>query len=172
MPPLRTGSRRTPKLSVVMPMRNSAGVLRAALASVLNQQYDDDFEVIAVDNGSTDHTRDVARDFAERVTLIEKAGTVAAARNEGIAAARGEYLVYCDSDDVQHPFRFRVQAAALDRFRDAGLVCSDFSTWKDDVVLSESHLRTRWLGPSTNSLDDDLARSFRTVTTCRALGLQ
>jgi glycosyltransferase involved in cell wall biosynthesis len=159
-------------VTVVMPLRNRAAEAPAALDSVLAQDFDQPFEVVAVDDGSTDRTRDVVGRYGDVVRLISvPASGVAAARNAGVAAARGEYLAYCDSDDVQRPFRLAAQAAALDRFPDAALVCSDMTTWHHGETLSDSHLRARWLGPSARPLDEDLARAFPTVTTCRDLGL-
>lgn len=152
-----------------MALYNRAGEIGEAIESVLAQDYDD-YEVLVVDDGSTDGSQDVVRGFGDRVHLIQrKNGGVGAARNTGIAAARGEYLAYCDTDDVQLPFRLAAQVAVLDRFPEAAMVFSDFKTWIGGEVKGESHLRARWLGPTIRPFEVEIQEAFQAVTTCRAL---
>jgi glycosyltransferase involved in cell wall biosynthesis len=171
MTALPRGPARSPRISVVMPVYNRAGEVAEAIESVLAQEQED-LELIVVDDGSTDGSADVVRGFGDRVRLVETTnGGVGAARNAGIALARGEYLAYCDSDDVQLPFRLAAQAALLDRFPGAAMVCSDFKTWVDGVVTHESHLRRVWLGPTQRGLEAELVDAFREVHRCRTLRL-
>ncbi|QBR74663.1 glycosyltransferase family 2 protein [Microbacterium sediminis] len=94
---------RTPLLSVVMPTHNVGPWVRETLRSVLSQDLTE-LEVIVVDDHSTDATREVVRAIAAddaRVRLIEASSRGGgSARNEGVAAARGEFLVFSDGDDI------------------------------------------------------------------------
>jgi glycosyltransferase involved in cell wall biosynthesis len=89
-------------ISVVIPCYNQAHFLSEAIQSVLSQSYTD-FEVIVVDDGSTDDTAEVALGYVaadRRVRLIRQENRgLAGARNRGLAASRGEYVVFLDSDD-------------------------------------------------------------------------
>ena len=95
-----------PAVSVVIPARNAESTLARALESLLAQS-ERSFEAIVVENGSADRTGEVAREFARRdrrvrVTRRTAAG-VSAARNAGIALARGEWLLFHDADDTLDP---------------------------------------------------------------------
>jgi glycosyltransferase involved in cell wall biosynthesis len=89
------------KVSVVIPTYNDEATIAATLESVFAQRFDGAFEVIVVNDGSTDGTRAVVEKFGERIRIIdqENAGA-AAARNAGIAAAAGEYVAFLDADDT------------------------------------------------------------------------
>ena len=93
----------TPKISVIIPAYNSAKYLQECLNSILNQSFTD-IEIIAVDDGSTDGETPRILDNAEkndaRVRVIHKENAgVSAARNDGLLAALGEYVLFADSDD-------------------------------------------------------------------------
>ena len=89
-----------PKVSVIIPTYNRARIVGEAIDSVLSQRYDD-FELIVVDDGSTDGTEDLVSSYLPRLTyLYQEHQGVSAARNRGIASARGEYLSFLDSDDL------------------------------------------------------------------------
>jgi glycosyltransferase involved in cell wall biosynthesis len=89
------------KVSVVIPTHNDEATIAETLESVFAQRFDGGFEVIVVNDGSTDGTRAVLEKFGARIRVIdqENAG-VAAARNVGIRAAAGEYIVLLDGDDT------------------------------------------------------------------------
>lgn len=100
-----------PEVSVVFPMYNVSAYVRDSLTSVLNQTLRD-FELIAVNDGSTDDTMRVFREVVDNarrdryidIKLIEKEnGGLADARNAALAQAKGRYVVFVDSDDVIHP---------------------------------------------------------------------
>jgi len=104
------------KISVVVPLYNKQASIREALCSVLLQSYQD-FEVIVVNDGSTDCGAEIVRTMAlPRVTLIEQQnGGVSAARNAGIRAASGEWVAFLDADDVWLPNNLACQVALLER---------------------------------------------------------
>lgn len=105
----------TPGLvSVVIPTFNRAVFLPDAIDSVLRQTYDD-FELFVVDDGSTDDTIAVVEPYKQRLTYIPREGPrgPSAARNEGIRAAKGEFLAFLDSDDLWLPDKLEQQLALL-----------------------------------------------------------
>lgn len=106
----------TPRVSVVVPTRNRLSFLPRAVASVLGQTFGD-LELIVVDDASTEDTAGFVEGLAdERVRLVRRAarGGVAAARNDGIAAARAPYVAFLDDDDVWLPQKLERQLPLLD----------------------------------------------------------
>ena len=94
---------KNPTVSVIIPTYNRAHLVARAIQSVLNQTYKD-FELIIVDDGSTDNTEDIIKEFQkkdERIKYIkhDKNRGGSAARNTGIKAARGNFIAFLDSDD-------------------------------------------------------------------------
>jgi GT2 family glycosyltransferase len=117
---------RRPTFSVIMPAYNAAPTIESAIRSVLRQSRGD-FELIVVDDGSTDDTRDRAGTFDDaRVRVISRAnGGPAAARNEGIALAQGKLVSMLDSDDMWTPRYLETMAAALEAAPSAALAYTD-----------------------------------------------
>ena len=116
-----------PAVTVVIPAYNAALHIAGTLDSVLAQTWRD-FEVIVVDDGSTDDTSAVVAGFGNAVTCIRRAnGGPAAARNTGIRAARGRYIALLDADDRWEPNLLAVQVPFLEQHPDAGLVFADMS---------------------------------------------
>jgi glycosyltransferase involved in cell wall biosynthesis len=108
----------TPRVSVVIPVYNAQAHLGEALTSVLTQTFAD-FELIVVNDGSTDRTPAILRDFARRdprVRVVSRPNTgIVGALNDGLAAARGQMIARMDADDVCLPDRFARQVAYLDQ---------------------------------------------------------
>jgi glycosyltransferase involved in cell wall biosynthesis len=114
-----------PKVSVIIPTYNRADFIEDAVESVLCQTYKD-FEIIIVDDGSTDSTKDVLQKFYNKIRYIYKNnGGVASARNTGIKHAQGEYIAFLDSDDLWLPERLKFGVRALDADKNIGLFFSD-----------------------------------------------
>lgn len=104
-------------ISVIIPTYNRAATIKRAAESVLAQTVHD-LELIIVDDGSTDNTREIVNSISdERVIYIyqENAGACAA-RNNGIDHARGEYITFQDSDDAWHPDKLERQIATLKEY--------------------------------------------------------
>lgn len=112
-----------PILSVVVPTYNQAAFLPISVQSVLNQTYVD-FEVIVVDDASTDNTGEVMSRFEDprvRYIVHKRNRYAAAARNTGISASRGKFLAFLDADDRMHPSKLRQHIAYLEEHSDVGL---------------------------------------------------
>jgi glycosyltransferase involved in cell wall biosynthesis len=114
-----------PKVSVIIPVYNRAQMVVEAIESVFGQTFRD-FELLVVDDGSTDGTWDALQAYGPRLRAWRKphAGA-AAARNLGIKNAGGEYLAFLDSDDLWRPEKLARQVEYLDRHPEAALVHCD-----------------------------------------------
>ena len=124
-------TKRLPLVSVVIPCYNQAHFLAEAVQSALDQDYPA-VEVIVVNDGSPDNTREVATQFGDRIVYIEQENRgLSAARNAGIRAARGEYIAFLDSDDIYLPRALTTLARYLDKHPNVGLVCSDALLFDD-----------------------------------------
>lgn len=114
------------KVSIIMPVYNSEKYLQDAINSVLGQSYSN-FELIIVDDGSTDNSLNIAGEFAKkdnRVTVIalkENQG-FAIARNEGLKRARGEFVTGMDSDDIMLPNAIKARVEFLNSHPEVDLV--------------------------------------------------
>ena len=123
---------------MITPTYNRAHLIGRALDSLLAQTYQD-FEIIVVDDGSTDDTRQVLSRYGDRIRYVfqENAGP-SAARNRGIRMAKGEYLAFLDSDDAFLPTKLALQVAYLEAHPEVGVV---YSGWQiigpDGTVQSE-----------------------------------
>jgi len=103
-----------PKVSVIIPTYQSAQFVRKTIESVLVQTYRD-YEVIVVDGGSTDGTREVLDSYGSRIRVISQRGKgVSNARNVGVFASRGEYIAFVDSDDLWLHKKLEVQLRFLE----------------------------------------------------------
>lgn len=114
-----------PKVSVIIPAYNAQSHIAETLASVFGQTYKD-YEVIVVDDGSTDGTLQVLRDYADKIRLLTKFnGGPASARNLAIKYARGELIAFLDSDDLWVKDKLAEQVDFLDQHAEIGLVYSE-----------------------------------------------
>ncbi len=115
--------------SVIIPTYNRLALLAEAIESVLNQTYRD-FELIVVDDGSTDETSEMIRSVAPRdfKYLRQEHLGVSAARNNGARAAKGNYLAFLDSDDLWFPEKLEKQADFFSEHPDSQ-VCHTGEIW-------------------------------------------
>jgi glycosyltransferase involved in cell wall biosynthesis len=130
-----------PLVSVVIPVHNGERFLAETLESALAQEYDP-FEVIAVDDGSTDGSAAIARRYAVNYIRQANAG-VAAARNAGIAAANGSLIAFLDQDDLWLPAKLERQAAYLVDHPETGVVHVLV-----EILLEPGTPRPGWLDPA------------------------
>lgn len=110
----------TPSITVVIPAYNAANYIVATVESVLRQSYSD-FEVLVVNDCSTDKTAEIIEGFAAadgRVRLINLAvnkGAPAGPRNIGVKEARGKWIAFLDADDIWHPAKLERQMALIEK---------------------------------------------------------
>ena len=98
-----------PRVSAIVPTFNSAQFLGRSISSALAQSYTD-YEVIVVDDGSTDETREVVAQFGDRVRCLYQPNRgPSAVRNLALSVANGELIAYLDADDVWYPHKLERQ---------------------------------------------------------------
>lgn len=136
-------------VSVIIPTFNRDGSIAAAVKSALDQTYRD-LEIIVVDDGSTDATADVLDHFSDpRLSVLkhDRNRGAAAARNTGLAAARGRLIAFLDSDDTWMPEKLALQVAALEAAPPGCDVCC---TGVVLHLLDHGVTRIRRIGQSAN----------------------
>ena len=112
----------TPRVSVVIPLYQTERYIREAVQSVLAQTFDD-FELLVIDDGSSDRGPAIVRNFADtRIRLVTQQNRgLAGARNTGIRESIGAYIAFLDADDRWHPEKLARHVALLDARPDVGL---------------------------------------------------
>lgn len=123
-----------PVISVIVPVYNVEKVLYHCIESILNQTFDD-FELILVDDGSTDNSGKICDEYSEkdnRIRVIHKPnGGVSSARNAGIEAAKGEYICFVDSDDYLESNYLKELIETKKKYPDFDNVWCGFQTVED-----------------------------------------
>lgn len=161
--------------SVIIPVYNGEKFVNNAINSVFAQTYSD-WELILINDGSRDNTATVLEEYAgnDKITVInQENGGVSVARNNGIARAKGDYIVFLDADDIWEDFHLETMADLIEKYPGAGLYgtftktelvngeviseCNYFKDKDEDVLLddffSEYH-------------KDKSAKMFTVITTC------
>jgi glycosyltransferase involved in cell wall biosynthesis len=128
-------------VSVIVPVYNREDYLGEALRSALGQDYRP-FEIVVVDDGSNDATAAVARSFPEVVYVYQPNQGVAAARNSGIGASRGDFIAFLDSDDTWPAQKLSRQIGYHLRHEHIGYSVTHFQN-----VLEPGFERPAWLRP-------------------------
>ena len=133
---------RSPLVSVIIPTYNRGWIVGEAIDSVLAQQYTD-YELIVVDDGSTDATAAVLDAFRDRIQKIRQTNKgVSAARNAGIRAASGTLIAFLDSDDLWLPAKLGQQVAFFEQHPDA-VACQTEEIWVRNGVRVNPKMRHR-----------------------------
>jgi len=128
-----------PRVSAIIPTYNYARYVAAAVESVLSQSFDD-LEIVVVDDGSTDETRETLRHLSTRIRYVPQAHRgLAATRNAGIRVSRGRYLAFLDSDDLWLPDKVSMQVARLDAEPAVGLVYTEATLFNDESPTEIPH---------------------------------
>lgn len=129
----------TPHISVVIPAYNAAWCVARAIDSVLSQTWHD-YEVIVINDGSTDDTAAVLSGFCDRINVLtQRNAGLSAARNAGIAAARGEWIAFLDADDWWLPAKLDAQVELVRTCPNIGF-CSTAAL----IVSPEGKTLERW----------------------------
>lgn len=115
------------KFSIVIPLYNKASCIKKTLESILKQHYDN-FEIIVVDDGSTDDSLQEARAVVDpRIKIVSKSnGGVSSARNRGIKEATGEWIAFFDADDVMYSNALEEYDYLIEHFSEAKVVTASF----------------------------------------------
>lgn len=127
------------KISVILTTFNRAHMVTEAMDSILSQTFKD-FELIVVDNCSSDNTEEVIKAYSdERIRYFkhENGGVVAVNRNYGINQARGEYIAFCDDDDLWLPEKLEKQMLEFEKDSQLGLVCTNAIIFDETGNLGE-----------------------------------
>ncbi len=152
-----------PLVSVVVPTYNRARIIERTIDSILAQTYQD-VEVVIVDDGSSDDTRDcIARRYGAdpRVRYVHKEnGGPATARNVGFKQARGEYIALLDSDDTWFPWKLSLQIRCMERYPEIGMTWTDMQMIDaEGRVADPTHLRTMYTNYRLFPTDEIFPRS-------------
>ena len=159
-----------PKVSIIIPTYNRAALLPEALESVFAQTFQD-FEVIVVDDGSTDNTAALMegyiRRFGDKVryTAVPHVGQLGVLRNKGLDIARGEYAALLDSDDTWMPSKLERQAAILNDNPSVGLVSSNVQVLDGDTGKIAGRYLRPGQGKSGAVLADLIRDNFAVLPT-------
>ena len=116
-----------PAVSVVIPSYNRASLLKEAIDSVLSQDFDD-FELIVIDDGSTDDTPGLLQSYPNICVVRQDRRGVSAARNAGIRRASGRFLAFLDSDDLWLPGKLSAQIAFF-KTHPKAVICQTQEIW-------------------------------------------
>lgn len=130
-----------PKVTVLLPVHNGERFIEAAVGSVLTQTFAD-FELLVIDDGSTDRTPELLRSFTDPRLRIEKNPEnlrLIRSLNRGLELARGEYIARMDADDICFPERLEKQVAFLDANREIGVVGSEIVIFENDHTQGYRH---------------------------------
>ena len=136
----------SPKVSVIVPTYNRANRLEGTLRSIVSQTYQD-FELIVVDDGSTDNTSKVIESFPSAQYLpMKKNSGVSKARNIGLACAKGEFICFLDSDDLWKEKKLEIQIHWMESNTD-NQVCYTDEIWvRNGVRVNQMNKHRKYTG--------------------------
>ncbi len=132
-----------PEISVIIPAYNSAHFLKDALDSVLAQTFRD-LEVLVIDDGSTDNTRELVSSYGGQLRYFYQQNSgVALARNRGIEESRARYIAFLDADDLWMPEKLERQFEALENGSEYRACYTNFTTVASDLTPLEGNSSSR-----------------------------
>lgn len=152
-----------PLFSVIVPVYNRAELVGSTLASVCVQEFAD-FEIIAVDDGSTDDSLRVLRQWEAQTkgrlrVFTQPNRGLGATRNVAAREARGQYLAFLDSDDLWFPWALSAAAEAIRRFDAPSFICGNYVRFADEHLLT-APARTEFRFSRHNSFLDSRGKGF------------
>lgn len=155
----------TPKISIVIPLYNKTNAIKHTLDSALNQTYWD-YEIIVVNDGSTDNSLEVVESIKdERVKIFTtKNYGVSAARNYGISKATADYIAFLDADDIWLPNHLKNLNQLLEKFPNCGLYCTayekHYNTFVSPAVYNDIPTHENWMGIITDYFNSSLKNAI------------
>lgn len=139
-----------PRFSIIVPLYNKAPYVRKALESIMAQTFTD-FELIVVDDGSTDNSAAICEEYLKnikhqtsRIIHQQNAG-VASARNNGVKASKGDYVAFLDADDWWKPTFLEEMDWLIKSYPDAGLYATNFVYYKKGKTHVEHNQQTGYI---------------------------
>lgn len=133
------------KISVVIPVYNGAKYLAASIRSVLEQSFTD-FEVLVIDDGSTDDTEQIVHSFPDkRIRYIKRQHDYIASLNYGMEQARAPYIARMDADDMMHPDRLRIQYNIMEQEPTID-ICGTWFTVFQEGNMAKKHVVPTYKG--------------------------
>jgi glycosyltransferase involved in cell wall biosynthesis len=145
-----------PAVSVIIPTYNRSALLSKTIRSVLSQTFQD-YEIIVVNNSSTDDSVEMIRSLKDpriRVFEISNGGVIAKSRNLGLRNAQGKYIAFLDDDDMWVPEKLEKQAAYLDKHLEYQMVYSE--VWRID----ENDVRKELMPVNRKTKEGDLSEEL------------
>jgi glycosyltransferase involved in cell wall biosynthesis len=132
-----------PLVTVIVAAYNSENYISNCIESIISQSYDN-IEIIVVDDGSTDKTAEIVKRYKKEVRYFYQmpSGSPAGPRNTGLLQSSGDYLCFCDNDDLLVKNRIAMQADFLQRHSDVGIVFCDYRNFDDNSLYEKSHFQT------------------------------
>ena len=136
-----------PFLSVIIPLYNKESYIKNTLRSVLEQNFTD-FEIIIVNDGSTDNSLEIVSSFKdERIQVIHQPNSGASSsRNKAIQSAKTEYIAFLDADDFWFPNHLEELVQLIQDFPNCGMYCSRYQT-----IISKNQLYSQKAKPRFNN---------------------
>ncbi|MBL4709703.1 MAG: glycosyltransferase family 2 protein [Flavobacteriales bacterium] len=131
--------------SIIIPSYNREKLLPDAIESILEQGYDA-IEIIVIDDGSTDNTKELVRNYGSKVIYHYQSNQGASvARNKGVQLASGKYISFLDSDDLFLPGKMKREQENFLRFPDAEVIVTDAEYYEDDKKIGASWMKYKGL---------------------------
>lgn len=133
-------------VSIIIPAYNAADLIEETIESIFSQTYKN-IELIVVDDGSSDNTRQVVEAFGEKLTYIyqKNSGGCSSPRNNGFRHSKGKFVYFFDADDIMQPDNIEQKVNLLLSNPNAGMVCSDYQNFQitdNAMSRSETHFST------------------------------
>ncbi|MEG0216013.1 MAG: glycosyltransferase family 2 protein [Hungatella sp.] len=146
-------------ISIIVPVYQSEKYLNQCIESILKQTYGN-LELMLVDDGSTDHSLAICREYADRdarVKVIHQENHgVSAARNAGLRQASGDYLMLIDGDDYIHPYMVAELLAAVHLQRADMVICGFQMVYEDETPTEKHSIETPFAGTLEEFLNEQL----------------
>ena len=150
--------------SVIIPVYNSELFIEECIESVLYQSLKA-FEIIVVDDGSTDRTPNILDKYSDAVICIRQTNQgPSVARNTGLEISRGRYVCFLDADDIYEPNRIEKLVMFLEEFPELGYTFSDVEVFKENEII-ENSLIARWGSEFYNIPHHNVDKKKRVFTT-------
>ena len=153
-----------PKISVVIPLYNREGTIERAIRSVSNQDFSHEYEIIIIDDGSTDDSVSVVKNIkSQKIRIIQHQNSgVSAVRNRGIREAKGELIAFLDSDDEWKPEFLSIIWKLTKKFPEAGAYTTSYYLKYPDGKMTKASIKNTLQNKSEGLLENYFA--------CAALG--